>query len=109
MKILLGLLSLVELATLFLFAGFFGYLVVTNDATFLINAIEHHPVLVALFNLTMPVIQSAPFVYFLVHAARNPELSDRRVTWILFMLFLSPFALPVYWYHFVWHDSYYET
>ena len=60
-------------------------------------------------NLVLLVVGNAPLVFYIIHAGLNPFLADRKGPWILLMVFLGFLVIPVYWYQFIWHDSYYEA
>lgn len=85
------------MAIVLTWGAYIAYLVWTNDWGLVFFMVEHHPVLVSMFNLLLAVIPAVPLVYYLFEASRNSALGDRRVAWILLIIFLTPFTLPVYW------------
>lgn len=105
-KVLLGFLSVLPLVSAILFFGSFIYLYQTNSNDFFEFVITR-PELVTIFNVLFSFSAYGPFIFYIVHAARNPNLADRRVAWILLIVFLGFFVMPFYWYMFIWHDSYY--
>lgn len=102
-----GLLAIIPLAVLLSWGGYLVYVYRTNDWSLLVEAVDNHPILLSLFNLLLTGIPLVSLVYYLIHTSRNSDLADRRVAWILLMIFLTPVVLPIYWYLFILHDSIY--
>ena len=108
-KILLGLLAVLPLA-LTTAAIWAVYQLLTAQSEAPWNFVfSIHPLIWLFFNLFLMVLTYGPNIFYIIHAGRNPDLADRRVIWILLIVFVGVFVMPLYWYLFVWHESYYET
>jgi EamA domain-containing membrane protein RarD len=45
-------------------------------------------------------------VFYVVHAARSPAVPDhQRAVWIVVVCVANAFAMPVYWWLFVWREG----
>ncbi len=106
-KILYGLLAFLPLATVIIFLGSFIYLIQTNEKEFFDYLIDH-PGIVTIFNLLILIPAYGPIILYIIHAARNPDLADRKPAWIILIVLLGGLAMPFYWYKFIWQDGYYE-
>lgn len=105
-KIILGLLGISPFPIIIaMFAGFF-YIVQANPTAEEMNEFfKTNAIWIFLFNILGTLYFGAVHVIYIVLAARKPDLEAMRVTWIIALLVLGPFAMPFYWYHHIWHDG----
>lgn len=111
-KLLFGFVSILPILITALFFGvavsvFQGY---GEDLirVLILYLLEHQAVLV-LLNPIMLLLSYGPVILFIIHAAKNLNLGDRKAVWIVFMLLCGGFALPIYWFMFIWQERYYEA
>jgi hypothetical protein len=60
-----------------------------------------------LFCLLFTAFFTAVWIFFIVHAAQNPnlELTGMRTTWIVAIIILGAWVMPFYWFHHIWRDA----
>ena len=107
-KILLGLLAVTPLilTILWVIVVYFAFIVYPDE---LLRPVVEYPLVILLINLILLVGTYGPVVFYMIHAARNPELADRKAVWIILIVILGCLAMPIYWLMFVWRDSYYDA
>lgn len=66
---------------------------------------DEHWLFILLFNLTMPVYFGALHIFYIVHAARNTKTGPMHTTWIVCIILFGVFAMPFYWYHYIWNEG----
>jgi hypothetical protein len=104
-KILLLLATLSPFALVFLFIASFIYLINTLPPKEIEPFFNDHAIVVSLLNLLVTAFFGAIWVFYIVHAARNPNIPAMRVTWIIALVILGPWVMPFYWYHHIWREG----
>lgn len=106
-KILLGLATLSPFVfVVALFGSFF--FIISNAPKQPREFEEFFSIYGAIFNLVcflFTAVFSALWVFFIVHAARNPNLDTMRTTWLVVLIVLGGWAMPFYWFHYIWRDG----
>lgn len=106
-RILLGLVAITPLFAIVVFFGAFVYLIQADERWFIeLIMRDERPLL--LINLVLLVLTNGPLIAYIILAAKNKELADRKGVWIVLIVLLGVFTMPLYWFLFVWRDSYYE-
>ena len=108
LKLLLGLIAITPLLISVIFVGPIVYFAFADPEALGRFLLGLNPAVMLLVNVVLLVGSYGPMIFYLVHAARNADLENRRTAWILVLVFVGVFAMPVYWFLFVWRDSYYE-
>lgn len=108
LRLILGVVACLPLLVFLLIVGAIVYWI-QYPSQQVMEWILTHPVHLLFINLFLFLATSGPLVFYIIHAGLNPGLADRKGPWILLMVFLGYFMMPVYWYQFVWHDSYYDA
>ena len=63
-----------------------------------------------LFHIGTMLLTFALMAVFVIHAFRTDQLAqDRRVIWVVLLLFFGPFAFPVYWWLYIRPRAVVET
>ena len=45
-------------------------------------------------------------IFYIIHAYRSEQVNgDKKVIWIILLLVGGMFAMPIYWYLYIWHDE----
>ena len=107
-KLILGILAILPLIVTCAMFGAIFYLVRTDDWRIFQYSLDN-PVAIPVFNLALLILLYGPNIFYLVHAGRNPNLHDRKVAWIILMVLFGVFAMPIYWFQFIWRAAYYEA
>ena len=108
LKIVLGVATLIQpLVLIGLIAGFFSlvFYFVQEVRTPHDPGFKKLELVTLALNLVMIPYFGGLQLFYIVHAARNPNIDSMRVTWILGIVFLSVFVTPFYWYGQVWKDG----
>jgi hypothetical protein len=108
LKIILGIATLVQplvligifAAVLSLFFYFVQDIQTPHDPAF-----KRFELIILPINLLMIVYFGGLQLFYIVHAARNPNVEYVRVSWILGIVFFSAFVTPFYWYGQIWKDG----
>jgi hypothetical protein len=109
LRLLLGIVSILPFVVSVFFIGTIFYLVRTDPQVLEEFFVSLHPLAGLIINIGLFSVAYGPVVFYVIHAGRNPDLADRKAVWIILMIFLGAFAMPIYWYLFIWQDSYYES
>lgn len=111
-RVLLGILAILP-SVLSLAAMATIVYVAVSSPTILDNFVvdlDHYLPAFFVVNIFLSVLVYGSLIYFIIHAARNPALENRRAAWIVLMVIcMGSIVIPIYWYMFIWHESYYET
>ena len=106
-KLLLGFVSIIPILISVLCLGVFISIFQGNGEDVFRYLIEHQAA-IGLFNSLLLVLSQGPVIFYIIHAARNSNLADRKAVWIIAMVLCGGFALPIYWFMFIWQERYYE-
>lgn len=109
-KVLLGLATVWPIFYIFIFFGFiFSMLIFVPDASAPHRGFPLMPFsFVALFAMHFITIIGglALTVFYVVNIFKNNRLDqNQKLMWALLSFFAGLFALPVYWYLYIWKDS----
>jgi hypothetical protein len=48
----------------------------------------------------------ALLAFYIVHIVKNKLIQEsNKIAWLLIMFFFGYFAMPIYWYRFIWRDQ----
>ena len=98
-KMILGVVTLVPLAY---FITLVGYIVRLLLSPVDFTQSEYFPILVCV-HVTVCLWSYSLDAYYVVHAVRNVSLKRQQKTkWVIILVVLNVFALPVYWYQYIW-------
>lgn len=103
-KIVLGLGGIAPIPFFALMCGLFIYVIVRYENPGA-QVLMDNAVFINLFFLVFGLIFTAVQIIYIIHAAKNPNIEAMRVTWILCLILLGPFAMPFYWYHHIWPEG----
>lgn len=106
-KTLLGLATLSPFIFIAGFFAFFIHLINTAPDHGVPEYFERYAVIKNLAGLLFTLYFSVILVIFIVHAARNPNLeaTGMRTTWLVALVLLGPWVMPLYWFHHIWRDG----
>jgi H+/Cl- antiporter ClcA len=88
-----------------LFVGAFFYVIKTTPPTRDLQDFIDYVVIANVIGLAASLFFTAVTVYFIAHAARNPNCKDRIPHWVILILLTGPIGECIYWYHHIWRDS----
>lgn len=69
------------------------------------TALQSYYLVITLANIGFTIVFGLLHVFYIVHAAKNPNLEAMRVTWIIGLVILGFFVMPFYWFHHIWRDD----
>lgn len=97
--ILLGVVTIWPLLYMAIFFGYFVYLFARQTAA---SGFHVFPYFFAMHLLTMLLMVALTIVY-IVHAYRSDQIAeDRRIIWVVILVFGNLIAFPIYWYLYLW-------
>ena len=102
-KILLGIMTLYPLLHLFFFIGLFGFIAFKIFGGQVFN--EHSQVFPFLIisHISAMVFILGLIGFYSMHIYKcNPVSSEKKILWLILIVFVNVFSMPVYWYLFVW-------
>lgn len=100
-KIVLGVLSLVPLFYVVAFFSFFAIFIqfVTENPLNSANAFQ----IIEIVHGLECLLTLGLMIYYVRHALQNKALvGDNRVLWVILLIILNPFTMPIYFYKFIW-------
>lgn len=101
-KVLLGLVSVVPLLIFAAIIGPMIYFSFNDPATLGRFLLERSTIELTVFNAVLLVGNYGPVILYLYYVAQNAALKERRLAWLLAVAIAGQFALPVYWFLFIW-------
>jgi len=104
-KLLLLLATLAPFAFFFLFFASVIYAISTLPPKEIESFLNDQAIIFVLINLLVTIFFGAIHVFYIVHAARNPNIPDMRVTWIISLVILGTLVMPFYWFHHIWREG----
>lgn len=69
------------------------------------STVQSYYLVIALANVGFTIFFGLLHVFYIVHAARNPNLEAMRVTWIIGLVIFGFLVMPFYWFHHIWRDD----
>jgi heme/copper-type cytochrome/quinol oxidase subunit 3 len=104
-KIILGLATVWPIVYILLFMAFVASTLIRTVQTTGAPPPDFFRIIIPLHLATM-LVALGLLVFYVTHAYRSASLSsDRRLIWIVLLLFGFPIAGPIYWYSHLWHEE----
>lgn len=57
-----------------------------------------------IFGTLYSVLGLADTIIYILHLIKNDALAQKRVIWIILLVILAPFSLPVYWFRYMYNE-----
>lgn len=107
-KIILAVLTAWPAVYMLAFMGLFIYLFVTVAIVNQPSAPDHFPLVFSVIGilhiLTMLELIGL-LIFYVVHLFKYPHFTqDRKMLWLLLLIFTGIFSMPVYWYLYIWRQ-----
>jgi hypothetical protein len=108
-KIILGIASIFYLVVFFGFIACFVLFSSRVDVNGRIQNMDQFNFFTAVMApslLIAGLLEVAVIVYFLINLFSRKNLNrEQKLIWTMFLILFNAFALPVYWYIFIWKDD----
>ncbi len=108
LKILLGIATFIQVPVII---GFF--VIFFSTASYFLSAepdaleqnLKWFELSMTIINLVFAVYFGGLALFYIVDAARNPNVEGVRAQWIIGTIMIGPIVTPFYWYEYVWNDG----